>query len=90
LHPGEDPSVFWWELEELLQLADPELNSDQMHALTAHQFMHNLPSDLQIKLPENDPVPTLEKMVTFAQNRWAIDRSPVIIPATKCCCIFTT
>jgi hypothetical protein len=82
--------VFWWELEELLQLADPELNSDQMRALTAHQFMHNLPSDLQIKLPENDPVPTLEKMVTFAQNRWAIDRSQVIIPATKCCCIFTT
>ena len=83
LRPGEDPAVFRWELEELLRLSDSELNADQMRALTARQFMRGFPSDLQIKLLENDPVPGLETMVTFAQNRRAIDRSDLPAPNTQ-------
>ena len=83
LRPGEDPLVFRWELEELLRLADPELNADQMRALTTRQFMRGLPSNLQIKLLENDPVPTLEKMVTFAQNWCAIDQTHMPSPQSS-------
>lgn len=80
LRPGEDPAVFRWELEEMLRLADPDLSSDQMNALTARQFMRGLPTDLQVKLLESDPVPTLEKMVSFAQNRRAIDQTTMATP----------
>ena len=81
LRPGEDPAVFRWELEELLRLADPELSADQMNALTARQFMRGLPNELQIKLLESDPVPTLEKMVTFTQNMRAIERTTMPRPS---------
>ena len=77
LRPGEDPAVFRWELEELLRLADPQLNADQMDALTARQFMRGLPNALQVKHLESDPVPTLEKMVTFTQSMRAIERTTI-------------
>ena len=75
--PSEGPAVFRWELEELLWLADPQLCADQMNALTARQFMRGLTNALQVKLLECDPVPTLEKMVTFTQNMRAIKRTTI-------------
>ena len=43
LRPGEDPSVFRWELEEILRVAEPTLTTAQMEALIARQFMRGLP-----------------------------------------------
>ena len=39
--------------------------------------MRGLPNALQVKLLESDPVPTLEKMVTFTQNMRAIERTTI-------------
>ena len=64
----------------MLRLANPDLSADQMTVLTSCQFMRGLPQDLQIKLLENDPVPTLDKIVSFTQNMRAIDRTTVSGP----------
>ena len=51
-----------------------------MNGLTARQFMRGLPNEMQIKLLESDPVPTLEKMATFTQNMRAIERTTMPRP----------
>lgn len=80
LRPGEDPAVFRWELEEILRVAEPTLTTDQMETLIARQFMRGLPQGLQIKLLENDPVPSLEKMVSFSRNMRAIQQNIESVP----------
>ena len=59
LCPREDPTVYQWELEEMLKMADTSLCG--------------LPHHLQIKLLEHDPVLTLERMVSFTRNVHAIE-----------------
>lgn len=86
LRPGEDPAVFRWELEEKLKVADGALNDDQRRALISRQFMRGLPQALQGKLLESDPVPTLDKMVSFTRNVRAVERniaSPTIAIALQ-------
>ena len=54
---GEDPSVYRWELEEMLKMANASLTTDQRKALLTLQFMGGLPQHLQIILLEHDPSP---------------------------------
>ncbi len=44
LRTGEDPSVYKWELEQLLEKADPNLAVEAKSALLSRQFMRGLPS----------------------------------------------
>ena len=60
-----------------MRLADPGLSAEQMNALTARQFMRGLPADLQVRLLESDPVPNLDKMDTFTQNKRGIARTAI-------------
>ena len=75
LRPGEDPAVFRWELEELLRVADPGLNETQRLPLISRQSMRGLPPTIQVKLLESDPVPTLDKMLSFSRNLRAVERN---------------
>lgn len=69
-----------FDLEKTLRLVDPDPITDQITVLTLCQFMWGLPQDLQIKLLENNPVLTLEKMISFSENMWAIDWTMVSGP----------
>lgn len=72
LRPGEDPSVFKWELEQILLKAEPTIEEGAKTALLTRQFMRGLPKNIKIKLLENDPVPDLPKMLSFVQRYRAI------------------
>jgi hypothetical protein len=41
-----DPSVYMWELEQLLEKADPNLAVEAKSALLSRQFMCGLPSSI--------------------------------------------
>ena len=72
LKAGEDPSVYKWELEQILLKADPEIDEAAKTALLTRQFMKGIPKNIRIKLLENDPAPSLAKMVSFVQRYRAI------------------
>lgn len=72
LKPGEDPSVYKWELQQILLKADPGIDETAKTALLTRQFMKGLPKSLKIKLLESDPAPDLPKMVSFVQRYRAI------------------
>lgn len=61
LRPGEDPSVFKWEMEQILLKAEPTMDANAKTALLTRQFRRGLPKNIKIKLLENDPVPDLPK-----------------------------
>ena len=43
LRPGEDPSVFKWELEQILLKAQPTIDPAAKTALPTRQFIKGLP-----------------------------------------------
>jgi len=72
LRPNEDPSLFLWDLRQILLKADPDLSEDAQTALLSRQFMKGLTDDLQLRLLEHDPTPTLKSMEEFVQRHCAI------------------
>ena len=72
LRAGEDPSVFKWELEQILLKAQPTIDPAAKTAILTRQFMRGLPRNMKIKLLEHDPVPDLQKMLSFVQRYRAI------------------
>ena len=72
LRAGEDPSVFKWELEQILLKAQPTIDPAAKTAFLTRQFMRGLPRHMKIKLLEHDPVPDLQKMLSFLQRYRAI------------------
>ena len=68
LRPDEDPSVYKWELENILSKADPSLSNDAKAALLTRQFSKGLPPTLKLKMLEHNPTPTLDEMVEFTQR----------------------
>ncbi|CAB3982599.1 Hypothetical predicted protein [Paramuricea clavata] len=70
LRPDEDPSVYKWELENILSKADSTLSNDAKTALLTRQFSRGLPPTL--KLLEHNPTPTLNEMVEFTQRFCAL------------------
>lgn len=73
LRHGEDPAVYKWELEQLLNKADPTLSADAKAALLARQFMRGLPHGLKSKLIEHNPTATLPEMLSFVQRFRAVE-----------------
>ena len=65
LRPEEDPSVYKWELENILSKADPSLSNDAKTALLTRQFSKGLSTTLKLKMLEHNPTPTLDEMVEF-------------------------
>ena len=72
LRPDEDPSVYKWELENILSKADPTLSNDAKTALLTRQFSRGLPPTLKLKMLEHNPTPTLNEMVEFTQRFLAL------------------
>jgi hypothetical protein len=68
LRPEEDPSMYKWELENILSKADPCLSNDTKTALLTRQFSKGLPPTLKLKMLEHNPTPTLDEMVEFTQR----------------------
>jgi hypothetical protein len=66
LRSEEDPSVYKWELENILSKADPSLSNDAKTAL--RQFSKGLPPTLKLKMLERNLTPTLDEMVEFTQR----------------------
>ena len=77
LRPEEDPSVYKWELENILSKADPSLSNDAKTALLTRQFSKGLPSTLKLKMLEHNATPTLDEMVEFTQRFRALG-SPTV------------
>ena len=73
LRTGEDPSVYKWELEQLLAKADPTLGAEAQLALLSRQFMRGLPTTIRGKLLDHNPTPTLSEMVRFVQRYRAVE-----------------
>ncbi len=86
LRPAEDPNLFLWRLKESLRNAEPHLSDTAFDALLRCQFMKGLPQNLQLKLLEYDPTPTLATMTSFAQRF----RSVQSLPLTNAACAAIT
>ena len=72
LRPHEDPSLFLWDLTDILAKGDPDMKDDARDALLARQFMRGLPGDLRLKLLEGKPTPSLREMTDFVQRFRAV------------------
>ena len=70
LKPGEDPSIYKWELKQILSKAEPDLETGAKDMLLTRQFMKGLPKSIWIKLLKSNP--DLNKMVSFVQKYRAI------------------
>ena len=81
LRPSEDPSLFLWELENILTKADPEMKDEAKDALLCRQFLKGLSDDLRLRLLEHDPTPTLKSMTEFVQRFRAIHMDNCRSPA---------
>eukprot|EP00794_Sanderia_malayensis_P011549 gene11549-biopygen9219 len=88
LRPAEDPTLFLWRLKESLRNAEPDLSRPAFDALLRWQFFEGLPEELQLKLLESDPKPTLATMRSFAQRFLSLQRLPTS-PATACAAVAT-
>ena len=82
LRPHEDPSLFLWDLKDLLSKADPQLAVDARDALLSRQFMRGLPSDLRLRLLDHNPTPSLAEMLSFVQRFRAVHQSDVDVAST--------
>eukprot|EP00794_Sanderia_malayensis_P021478 gene21478-biopygen7014 len=89
LRPAEDPTLFLWRLKESLRNAEPDLSGPAFDALLRRQFFKGLPEELQLKLLESDPTPTLATMTSFAQRFRSLQRLPKS-PATACAAVATS
>jgi hypothetical protein len=87
LHTGDDSSVYKWELEQLLEKADPNLAVVAKSALLSRQIMGVLPSSIRGKRLAHNPTPTLSEMLSFVQRYRAIDVHDV--PAHTCASALT-
>ena len=72
LRQAEDPSLYLWDLQNLLGKADPDMAASARTALVTRQFMKGLPPDLRLRLLENNPTPDLKEMTTFVQRHRAL------------------
>ena len=70
---GEDPLIYKWELEQLLEKADPRLADEAKSALLGRQFMRGLPSAIRGRLLDHNPTPSLAEMLSFVQRYRAIE-----------------
>ena len=77
LRPDEDPTIFLWNLKELLSKADSTLNDAAREALLSRQFIRGLPEGMRLKLLEPNPTPTLAEMENFAKRFRAIHQSNI-------------
>ena len=68
LRPDEDPSLYLYELEQMLLKADPTLDDSGRNALLSRQFIKGLSSTLRYKLLEHNPTPTLQEMREFVHR----------------------
>ena len=68
LRVGEDPSIYKWELEQLLEKTDPTLAEEAKSALLCRQFMRGLPNALRGRLLDHNPTPSLAEMLSFVQH----------------------
>ena len=73
LRHGEDPAVYKWELEQLVDKAEPTLAADVKTALLVLQFVRGLPSSIKGKLGEHNPTATLPDMLNFVQRSHAVE-----------------
>ena len=73
LRVGEDPSIYKWELEQLLEKADPTLAEEAKSALLCRQFMRGLPSAIRGRLLDHNPTPSLAEMLSFVQRYRAVE-----------------
>ena len=78
LKPGEDPTIFLWNLKELLSKADPSLQEKAREALMSRQFMRGFPEGMRLKLLEANPTPSLEEMEKFSKRFRAISQSDLM------------
>ena len=78
LRPEEDPSVYKWELENILSKADPSVSHDAKTALLTRQFSKGLPTTLKLKMLEHNPTRTLDEMVEFTQRFRALGCSTAV------------
>ena len=77
LRVGEDPSIYKWELEQLLEKADPTLAVEAKSALLGRQFIRGLPSAIRGRLLDHNPTPSLAEMLSFVQRYRAVEhRNP--------------
>ena len=81
LRPGEDPSLYLYELTNLLFKANPDLSDDAKNALLARQFMKGLPADTRLKLLESKPTATLARMCDFIHSFYATRPSSTTSPS---------
>ena len=72
LRQAEDPSLYLWDLQNLLGKADPDMAASARTALLTRQFMKGLPPDLRLRLLENNPTPDLKEVTTFVQRHRAL------------------
>ena len=86
LRPSEDTTLFLWRLKESLRAAEPTLSDSAFDALLRRQFMKAMPSALAMKLLETDPTPSLELMVSFAQQYRALHALPTGTSADLATC----
>ena len=77
LRPDEDPTIFLWNLKDLLSKADSSLNDAAREALLSRQFIRGLPEGMRLKLLEANPTPSLVEMETFAKRFRAISQSNI-------------
>ncbi len=77
LRPAEDPNLFLWRLKECLRNAEPDLSATAFDALLRRQFLKGLPGDMQLKMLEHDPTPTLAVMTSFAQRFRSLKSLPL-------------
>ena len=80
LRPNEDPSLFLWELKNILTKVDPTLEESARTALLSRQFMKGLPNSLRLKLLESNPTPMLKEMSEFVKRFRAVHRSDDSLP----------
>ncbi len=73
LRVGEDPSIYKWELEQLLEKADPTLAEEAKSALLCRQFMRGLPSAIRGRLLDHNPTPSLAEMLSFVRRYLAVE-----------------
>eukprot|EP00794_Sanderia_malayensis_P001629 gene1629-biopygen1507 len=85
LRTAEDPALFLWRLKEALKNAEPDLSPSAFDALLRRQFFRGLPEEIQLKLLESDPTPSLTTMTHFAQRF----RSLRNLPASSCSAVMS-
>ena len=77
LRPDEDPTIFLWNLKDLLSKADPSLSDATREALLSRQFMRGLPEGMRLKLLDANPTPSLAEMENFAKRFRAIRQADI-------------